>query len=200
MSARKTGASRLPASVIATAVAIPLALAAGGLAYLTLAGYAHWVASRSAPASTPASTVPRAKPTGPVALPAPSLDDRRAAVCRALVARLPAAVRDLNRRPVGAGPEQNAAYGDPAITLACGGPRPSVDPTAFLPSLSGVCWLAVQGATASTWTTVDREVPVTVTVPKTYDPPGQWVIEFSAAIGTAVPVSAARPSGCAASS
>jgi len=117
-------------------------------------------------------------------------------VCRALLSRLPAALRERQRRPVTAGPEQNAAYGDPAITLACGGPRASVDPTGFVSLLSGVCWYAVEGPDASTWTTVDREVPVTVTVPNRYAPPGQWVIEFSPAVGTAVPSGGTPPSGC----
>ncbi len=33
------------------------------------------------------------------------------------------------RRPVTAGPEQNAAYGEPPITLACGVPAPAMSPT-----------------------------------------------------------------------
>jgi GNAT superfamily N-acetyltransferase len=37
------------------------------------------------------------------------------------VSQLPATVRDLTQRPVTAGAEQNAAYGDPALTVACGG-------------------------------------------------------------------------------
>ena len=34
----------------------------------------------------------------------------------------PATLRDLAARPVTAGPEQNAAYGDPPLTVACGVP------------------------------------------------------------------------------
>ncbi|OLB65800.1 MAG: hypothetical protein AUI10_05280 [Actinobacteria bacterium 13_2_20CM_2_72_6] len=186
------------AARLAAAVALPAALVAGLVVYRVLGAHRGTPAPPAPRSSAARSAAPHSP--APVAMGAPPLAEHPATVCRALLSRLPAALRDRPRRPVTAGPEQNAAYGEPAITLACGGPRPSVDPTAFLPSLSGVCWLAVQGSTASTWTTVDREVPVTVTVPKTYDPPGQWVIEFSAAIGTAVPVSAARPSGCAASS
>jgi hypothetical protein len=181
------------ASVIATVVAVPLALVTCGLAYLVLNAYAHRGVSRPAPVSA----APRAKSTGPVALPAPSLDDRRAAVCRALVARLPATVRDLNRRPVGAGPEQNAAYGDPAITVACGGAVPSIVPTATVYPLSGVCWYAAVRPDVTVWTTLDREVPVQVTVPRWYDAPGQWVIEFSAPVLAAVPSTASGvPVGC----
>jgi hypothetical protein len=129
-------------------------------------------------------------------MPAPPLADRPATVCRALLSRLPDALRDRQRRPVTSGPEQNAAYGDPAITLACGGPAASVDPAALVYPLSGVCWYAVEGPNATVWTTVDREVPVTVTVPKGYTQPGQWVIEFSPAVATAVPKSTSKPTGC----
>jgi hypothetical protein len=131
-------------------------------------------------------------------MPAPTLAARPATVCRALLSQLPAALRDRPRRPVTAGPEQNAAYGDPAITLACAaGPLPSVPHADLVYPLSGVCWHAVTGPAASTWTTVDREVPVTVTVPNSYSSPGQWVIEFSPVVGTSVPSITTVPSGCA---
>ena len=144
-----------------------------------------------------ASAAPGVRSTGRVALPAPSLDDRRAVVCRALVATLPNALRDLTRRPVDAGPQQNAAYGDPAITLTCGAAVPSIVPTATVYPLSGVCWYAGERPDVTVWTTLDREVPVQVTVPRSYDAPGQWVIEFSAAVATAVPsTTSGVPSGC----
>jgi hypothetical protein len=174
------------AARLAAAVALPAALVAGLVAYRLLGPGAHQGASAS----------PAPQSSAPVAVAAPPLAERPATVCRALLSRLPAALRDRPRRPVTAGPEQNAAYGDPAITLACGGPRPSVDPTAYVYPLSGVCWYAVAGPAATTWTTVDREVPVTVTVPNGYSGQGQWVIEFSPAVGIAVPGTANPPTGC----
>jgi len=177
------GAARL-----AAAVALPAALVAGFIAYRVLSpsGTTHPAASAS----------PGPQSSAPVAMPAPPLAERPATVCRALLSRLPAALRDRQRRPVTAGPEQNAAYGDPAITLACGAPRPSVNPVDIVYPLSGVCWYAVEGPAATTWTTVDREVPVAVTVPTGYSQPGQWVIEFSPAVGTAVPAGGNPPGGC----
>ena len=171
----------------AAAIALPVALVAGFLSYRALTGAAH-----PAPSATPAP-----QSTGPVTMPAPALADRPATVCRALLSQLPDALRDRHRRPVTAGPEQNAAYGDPAITLACGaGPQPSLPPDATVYNLSGVCWYADQGATTTAWTTVDREVPVTVTVPNSYAGQGQWVIGFSPVIGTSVPGGATNPAGC----
>jgi hypothetical protein len=94
------------------------------------------------------------------------------------------------RRPVSAGAEQVAAYGDPPIVVSCGGPQAEVPQDAQLLGLSGVCWFAEDQTGGQTWSTVYREVPVNVTVPKAYDQPGQWVVDFSAPIVDAVPLAA----------
>jgi hypothetical protein len=137
---------------------------------------------------------PKPQATGPVTMPAKALDGRQADVCRALLARMPEKVRDRQRRQVTAGQGQNAAFGDPAIMLACGGEAPSFAPTEMVYGLSGVCWMADPSGTM--WTTVDREVPVVVLVPKDYDSPAQWVTAFSEPILAAIPPSANAPSGC----
>lgn len=136
---------------------------------------------------------PKPPETGPVTMPAKALDGRQTEVCRGLLARMPEKVRDRQRRQVTAGPDQNAAFGDPAITLACGGETPPLAQTDFVYHLSGVCWLPDSAGTR--WTTVDREVPVVVVVPMGYDSPGQWVTAFSGAISSAIPP-AHVPSGC----
>ncbi len=178
------GAARL-----AAAVALPVALVAGLVAFWALGGLG------GGPGHPAASPGPQATSAVPMA--APSLAVRPATVCRALLSQLPSALRDRPRRPVTAGFEQNAAYGDPAITLACGaGPAPSVDPTADVYPLSGVCWYAVPGPSSTTWSTLDREVTVSVTVPNGYSGQGQWVIEFSGPIVASVPSVTKVPSGC----
>ncbi len=166
--------TRSPART-ATLVAVPAALLAGGLAFWLLGGV---------PTRTPA---PGPQASGPVAVDAPHLDEGTATVCRALVAKLPDALGDRHRRPVTGGAGQNAAFGDPPIVLSCGVTAPSVPQDADLYELSGVCWFPEQRADGQVWTTVDRQVPVRVTVPKAYDPPGQWVIDFSPAVAGAVP-------------
>src|SRR4051812_29743036 len=103
------------AARVAAAVAIPSALLAGVGVYALSSGFAAPGTDGPAPGSTGV----------PVQMAGASLDGRQATVCRALVTKLPDKVRDLNRRPVSRGTEQNAAYGDPALTLACAGaPRP----------------------------------------------------------------------------
>jgi hypothetical protein len=179
------------AARLALGIALPVAVAAGLVVYWMLGGFGP------AGPGTPASATARPQASSTVTMPAPSLSEQPATVCRALLAALPDALRDRHRRPVSAGPRQNAAYGDPPITLACGaGPRPSIDPTATVYPLSGVCWYAQPGPDSTGWSPVDRVVPITVTVPNGYSGQGQWVIEFSAPIATSVPAITQVPTGC----
>jgi len=166
------------AARIATLIALPIAVIAGLIAFLTLRP-----GSDTATPKASASAHPNA--TTPVTMAAPSLSAADATLCRAFVAGLPDQVRDLTQRRVTAGPEQNAAYGDPAITVACGVSKPQ--PQDQLYSMSGVCWWPVQLSDRSIWTTTDRTVPVQVVIPKQYDQPGQWANEFSAAVVASVP-------------
>jgi hypothetical protein len=155
---------------LATVTAIPVALVVGVLAFWLLGGF------------------PKAEATGTVRTAAVSMDDATAAVCRALVARLPESLGGLHRRPVSDGPEQNAAFGDPAIVLSCGavGKR-AIPQDALLLGLSNVCWYAEKRKGESVWTTVDRQVPLRVVVPAKGDT--AWLVNLSAAIVATVPYS-----------
>src|SRR5574342_354995 len=73
---------------------------------------------------------------------------------------------------------------------------PPVAPTDRVDGLNGVCWYAVTGTTGTQWTTVDRLVPVTVSVPGPPEGSAQSVIPFSAPLAAADPRIAAAPSGC----
>jgi len=176
------------AARIATLAALPIALLAGALAFWSLGGFRTGVGAGTREVASPAS--------GPVSMAAPALDERSAAACRELIARLPGSLRDRPARPVTGGRDQNAAYGDPPLTLTCGTPTPSYPPETQLNGLSGVCWYVARGKTADRWTTVDRAVAVTVTVPHEYDQAGQWVIDFSSAIRAALPAADRIPLGC----
>ncbi|GIH13572.1 DUF3515 family protein [Rugosimonospora africana] len=174
------GAARLAAFV-----AVPIALVVGLVAFKVLSGHVG-------------SATPGPQATSPVPMAAPALADQPATICRALIAKLPGQIQGKQRRPVTAGPEQNAAYGDPAITLGCdAGPQPAVPATATVYPLSNVCWYAQTGKHSSTWTTLGRSVPVRITVPNGYDQPGQLVIEFSNPVAAAEPtVTSGLPTGC----
>jgi Protein of unknown function (DUF3515) len=172
----------------ATLVALPVALLVGVLVFWLLGGFGG--------GKPESSDSPRPRPSSTVSVQAPAVNDRARIVCRGFIAQLPGTVRDLNRRPVSAGPELNAAYGQPPIVVRCGVPAASFPPTATLYTLSGVCFYAAKQDAETVWTTVDRQVPVAVTVPNSYSGAGQWVTEFSDDIAGAVPSLDKLPAGC----
>jgi hypothetical protein len=157
-------------------VALPFALLAGFIAFQVLR-----------------PETPKVQSTAPVQMTARQLGERQATMCRSLIAKLPLQVRDRARRPVTAGQEQNAAFGDPAITVACGAPAATYRQEDTVYPLNNVCWFA--DAEGTRWRTVDREVPIEVTVPSGYDSPGQWVINFSGPVEASIPPAKA-PWGC----
>ncbi len=84
----------------------------------------------------------------------------------------------------------------PQATAPVAMPAPSLPVRDALVCQSLVSHLPVTGPAATTWTTVDREVPVAVTVPKSYDAQAQWVIQFAPPVATAIPAISTVPSGC----
>jgi hypothetical protein len=189
------------AALIAAAVAVPIALVVGLLMFARLAP--------DDPEPRATATTPAAIPSTPVAMAAPKLDERTAQVCLAVTSQLPVKVRDLPARTVSAGPEQNAAYGQPPITVACGIGQPTMcervdgghpgcvplDATMF--KMNGVCWWGADGPATDVFTTMDREVAVRVAVPASYQQTAQWANEFSdAVVKTVKSREKGVPSGC----
>lgn len=173
------------AARVATLVAVPVALA---VAVLLI-----WLTSARPEDDSPAR--PATGTTAPVSVAARTLAPRDMTVCRALLAKLPETVRGERQRPVTTGAEQNAAYGEPPLLVRCGVQAvtlPATSTEAVYP-LSRVCW--VPDRTGRVWTTLDREVPVSVTVPETLSEPGQWVAAFSRYVAT-TPAGGSPPSGC----
>jgi hypothetical protein len=162
------------AAKLAALIALPAAIIAGVVTFRVLAPEDD----RPAP--------PRPAATSAVDVAAPSLPPRTATVCRALLARLPDRLGELARRPVTGGAEQNAAYGDPAVTLACGaaGPTPPADAQYF--AINGICWYAEDGRDVRTWVLQGREVPLVVRVPRAYT--GQDLVDLSTPIRDTVAV------------
>jgi hypothetical protein len=131
-------------------------------------------------------------------------------VCLAVTSQLPPTLRDLAQRTVTAGPEQNAAYGDPAITVTCGGAQPKVcttpeddgtrtgciPMTTQLVVMNNVCFHVDSRPAAAVFTTMDREVPVAVTVPRSYAKPAEWALEFADPIVATDKSLAKVPYGC----
>jgi hypothetical protein len=184
--------TRRSAARLATLVAVPAAVLVAFLSAWALGGLER---ARNVPTDPhPSSTT--APATAPVPMPARGLGPDVAVACRRVVAGLPAAIPPGARRPVSGDVEHSAAYGDPPIVLRCGTALPSVPATAVVATLNGVCWYAVGVGAATEWTTVDRVVPVTVTVPGPVDGSAQSVIPFSAPIARVDARLPDPPSGC----
>ena len=191
------------AALWATAIAVPVAVLVGVLIFTQVI---HRVAPPAEP--TAASTAPVAVPSTPVRLAAPALSPRAKEVCLAVTSQLPNAVRNLPARTVTAGPEQNAAYGEPPLTVQCGVRQPPMCATIAarpdcvpldteLLNMNGVCWYARQVPGGNAFTTMDREIAVQVTVPSSYAQAAQWANEFSdVVVETDNSKKAGVPSGC----
>jgi hypothetical protein len=176
------------AAVWATIVAVPVTLLAGLLIFTKV------IPDTAGAAPSPSVTQPAVVPATPVQMAAPKLAARPAEVCLAVTSQLPTQVRDLAARKVSAGAEQNAAWGEPPLTVACGVAQPTmcasldragagcVPLDTELMTMNKVCWYAHEQADATTFTTMDREVPVQVTVPRQYAQAAQWANEFSDAV------------------
>jgi hypothetical protein len=192
------------AALWATAIAVPVAVLVGILIF-SFVGRDAGAGAQPAPATTPTSAAP--VPAAAVPMAAPKLSERVAEVCLAVTSQLPNAVRNLAARKVTAGPEQNAAYGEPPLTVACGVARPtlceSLDGVGCVPldtellNMNRVCWYAEAKTGATAFTTMDREVAVQVTVPSQYEQAAQWANEFSdIVVKTDRSTTKGVPSGC----
>ena len=169
------------AARLSALIAVPLAVIVGAVVFFSLHGHVNAQA-----AATP-SAAPSATSSAPVTMTAPALSAAHKQMCLAFIAALPTSVRDLSERHVTTGAEQNAAFGDPPVTAQCGAPAATVAATDTIYPMSNVCWHAQTSGTTTVWTTVDREVPIAITIPATYADPGQWANEFSPAIVQTMP-------------
>jgi hypothetical protein len=169
------------AALIATAVTVPFVVIAA-LAIAVVSG------SRTHPSPSPGSSAP----LGPVSLPAPPPNLPADAPCTSLLGKLPLSLPTggptLPARPAQSSWTFVAAWGDPAVTLRCGVPRPSQlapGSSAELVVAHGVAFMPVQHGDTTVWTTVDRVVYVEVSVPRMY--PQQVIAVLADAIVAAMP-------------
>jgi hypothetical protein len=190
------------AALWATAIAVPVAILAGLLIF-------GQIAPRDDPAAAPQASGPAPVPSSPVQMDAPKLSPRVAQVCLAVTSQLPGTLRGLPARKVSAGPEQNAAYGEPPVTVACGVPQPTmceradgghpgcVPLDAVMFRMNDVCWWGQDGPVTDVFTTMDREVAVRVSVPGSFEQTAQWANEFSdPVVKTVLSVTTGVPTGC----
>ncbi len=123
-----------------------------------------------------------------VSLDAPTLSGPDAKACAALVAALPGRVAGQPQREVDSGDGFGAAWGDPAIELRCGVPRPKgLTRTAACQVANGVGWFVPEEQQTGrpediTMTTVGRAQYVEVRVPEEYFPPPATMVDLGPAV------------------
>ena len=126
--------------------------------------------------------------SGPLSLDAPSLSGADARACRALVRALPAKVADLPRVDADPGHGYGAAWGDPAIELRCGVPRPrGFDAFSACQTTNGVDWFIPESQQTGkpediVMTTVGRAQNIEVRVPADYWPPATAMVDLAPAV------------------
>jgi hypothetical protein len=160
-----TRPGRRAAALSATVLALPIALLAGVGAFAYLGGFSH------------ARSTPRGPATGPVPVTAPPSLASTAAPCASLLNRLPRTLDGSDARPVTAAPDRVVAWGDPAVVLRCGVPKPKAA-TAVAQEfvINGVAWVYADDHGTGVWTLTKRTVYVEVRTPAKYHGSASQVI------------------------
>lgn len=180
-SARRTAAApatshRRRAALISTAIAAPVTV------FLALA----FTAGRHPDAATGPPPV-----LSVAAVPPPPGSD---AICAAVLRRVPVTLSGLATRRVSSVSTSVAAWGDPAVVLRCGVPRPAAlvpQSASYVQEIGDsagrtVEWLPETQKHQTVWTTIDRTIYVEVTVPKKYDG-ASMITPLTTAVAAATP-------------
>lgn len=114
--------------------------------------------------------------------------------CTALAGELPETLFDQDRRQTSPTSTFTAAWGEPAIVLRCGVPRPdALTATSQLISVNDVDWFPEELTEGYAFTTYGREAFVEVTVPDDYAPEVGPVTELSGVVADSVPTVSEQP-------
>jgi hypothetical protein len=145
-----TSSARRGALLVATLVALPVALLAGAGVFWLLGGFDR-------------------RNTGPVQVTAPPNIPGADATCAKLLGALPLELAGQQTREVTDAPHRVVAWGDPPIVLRCGVNKPKAEtPTAQVLGIDGVEWVHdVEGDTV-VWTTVSLPLRVEVRASRDY--------------------------------
>ncbi|MCC4322147.1 MULTISPECIES: DUF3515 domain-containing protein [Streptomyces] len=118
----------------------------------------------------------------------PTPPARAASLCRALHKELPRTVNGLKRGTIEPASDYTAMWGEPAVRLRCGVPRPrAMDSSTDSVEVNGVAWLPEKQKDGYRFTTVLRRAYVEVTVPGKYAPEINALVDFAQGVKKTVP-------------
>jgi hypothetical protein len=118
----------------------------------------------------------------------PHADTAATALCRKLYDALPAKLHGDDRRTTTPESRLTAVWGDPAIALRCGVPRPAaLRPTSNLAEIDGLSWLPQPEGVPTQFTLLGRGAYVEMIVPRTVKLPGEVLSELAPRLKAALP-------------
>ncbi|MFF5564954.1 DUF3515 domain-containing protein [Streptomyces sp. NPDC012623] len=122
-----------------------------------------------------------------VAVPSPTA--KEASLCRALHKELPKTLADLGRNDPRPASELTAGWGDGAIVLRCGVPRPErmSDPQAQAVEADGVNWMLEERDSGPRFTTTYRETYVEVTMDERFTHDSTPLAPLAVPVGKTIP-------------
>lgn len=120
---------------------------------------------------------------------APHPDQQAAALCHTLIKNLPTTVDGQRQRSVKPDSGLTAAWGHPAITLACGVTKPAgMNAASRCWEVNKVGWYEQVRDSDIRFTTLGRKTLVQVTVPNKYAPQADALTDVAHAISAHIPV------------
>ncbi|MBO0810939.1 MAG: DUF3515 domain-containing protein [Microlunatus sp.] len=126
--------------------------------------------------------------SGPADVTAPTPSGAARTICRNLISHTPDVVDGQQRREITRPSPYTAAWGNPAITLSCGVPKPpGLNAASECFEVDGVGWFSEQRSDGYRFTTIGRRVYAQVLVPKKYVP-SDPLVDLAKAISDHVPV------------
>ncbi|WP_341483305.1 DUF3515 domain-containing protein [Streptomyces tubbatahanensis] len=125
----------------------------------------------------------------------PSPSGKAAQACRTLHDALPEKVVGQQRGEAEPASDYTAVWGDPALALRCGVPRPArltpgneeYNPTTEAAEVNGVSWMMEKRDDGYRFTTTERAVYIELTVPDDYAPEVSPLADLSEAVKRSVP-------------
>ncbi|MGQ0631699.1 MAG: DUF3515 domain-containing protein [Sporichthyaceae bacterium] len=122
-----------------------------------------------------------------VAVVPPDVPPTAQQACAALATQLPERIDGDARREVEPASPTTAAWGEPAVIMRCGVPRPAaLVATSFLNTVNGVDWFLEELPGVRRFTTAGRALFVEVSVPFEHDPVIGPLVDLAAAVTATV--------------